>query len=209
MKSTIFIALVFISFLNSYGQEGNKLLFESTEVVWCGLDYSMVKCIGGYGFNEPDQIKNKYFEGWNQLMLAEPSKYNFKEAYDIDSQITDLSVVERRNDIPEIDSLVINEEYHFEPGAIKNVIKDYNLKKAKEGLGLVYIVESLDKTKIQSTIYVVFFDIATKEILWGRKYTHEAKGFGFRNYWAYPIYSTIKASGNMFRKEKKKYLKGR
>ncbi|UII34781.1 hypothetical protein LVD17_13280 [Fulvivirga ulvae] len=186
-------------------QSGKALLYESSEFVWCGLDYSHVKCIGRDGFNEPYEVKHKYFDAWNELVLAEADKYDLQEAYYKSRQITDLSVVDRRNDIPDVDKLVINDSYQFEKGKLQEIIKDYDLEKSDEGLGLVYVVESLNKYRQTAVIYVVFFDIASKEILWNKSYTTDARGFGFRNYWARTIYNTMNESGEDFKADQKPY----
>lgn len=207
MKKYLFISAGFLLYFQLSAQSGKELLYSSTEFVWCGIDYSQVKCIGPDGFNEPDEIKNKYFGAWNDLVLDEADKYDFKEAYNKTSQINDLNIIERRNDLPEVDELVIRDDYEFQEGDLEQIISDYDLEFADEGLGLAYVVESLNKTEKAANIYVVFFDIATKEILWAKKYTEDAAGFGFRNYWARPIYETIKYSGKSFRRDQKAYMK--
>ncbi|MBL6446537.1 hypothetical protein JMN32_09465 [Fulvivirga sp. 29W222] len=209
MRKILLSTILMFLCLVVQAQSGRKLLFESSKFVWCGLDYSNVKCIGSEGFNEPYEIKYKYFNAWNHLVLNEADKYDLQKAYYKEGQVTDLSVVDRRNDIPEVDELVINDSYMFEKGKIQEIINDYDLEKADQGLGLVYVVESLNKYRQSAVIYVVFFDIASKEILWARSYTTEARGFGFRNYWARTIYNTIKASGDDFKIEKKRYKKGK
>ena len=141
--------------------------------------------------------------GWNNLILNESDKYNLKEAYQKSKQTDDLSVANRRNKEVKADELVINEPYAFESGTLEEIIADYDLKEAKDGLGLVYVVESFNKTREEGVIYVVFFDIASKEILWQEKYSSKPGGFGVRNYWARTINNTIKESGKDYEKAAK------
>ena len=77
-----------------------------------------------------------------------------------------------------------------------------------EGLGLVYVVEALNKTEEKAVVHVVFFDVASKEILWTKEYTEKPRGFGFRNYWAGAFYKTMDVSGDDFQKAMKKAKKG-
>lgn len=209
MRKILLSVTLILFYIIAQAQSGKDLLYGSSEFVWCGLDYSNVKCIGPDGFNEPYEIKHKYFDAWNQLVLEEADKYDLKKAYYKSNQITDLSVVDRRNDIPEVDELVINDSYQFEEGMLQKIINDYDLEKADDGLGLVYVVESLNKYQKKAVIHVVFFDIASREILWNRSYTNNAMGFGFRNYWARPIYSTIEESGMDFKANQRRYKKGK
>lgn len=189
-----FLFLAFLAIFSLAMKSPDPKVFSSPTMVWCGLDFSQVKCIGPAGFTEPFQVKNRYFSSWNDLVLTESNKYNVQEFYQKGSMKTDLSVVTERNEMPEVEELVINEPYAFEEGQLEKIISSYNLEDAKEGLGVVYVVESLNKNLALASIYVVFFDIASKEILWKQKYMETPRGFGFRNYWAGAIYKTMKAS---------------
>ncbi|MFN6945880.1 MAG: hypothetical protein ACK4ND_13105 [Cytophagaceae bacterium] len=203
MKKLIFISSILVFTLVGFVSPQSEKLLKSKDFVWCGIDYSEVKCIGSHGFNEPDQIKNRYFAGWNNLIMLEPKKYDLKKFYKKDGQVEDFSVVNKRNEKPVIKELVIDEPYSFKEGQLEKIVKTYNLEKAKEGLGLVYVMESLDKNSQKATMHVVFFDIATKNILWTQKYVEPAGGFGFRNYWASPIYRTMRVSSSDFAKKLK------
>lgn len=188
------------------GQPDGKI-FTATEFVWCGLDYSKVKCIGAESFNDPDAIKEKYFVGWNDLVLLESDKYDIKGAYQKQSQINDLSVVSERNKMPEAADLVIEGSYSLSEKDIEEIIASYDLKTVKEGLGVVYIMESLIRSIETARMYVVFFDIGSKKILWSSKYSARATGFGFRNYWARSIYNTIGKSKKEYSNAFKDYKK--
>ncbi|UII22943.1 hypothetical protein [Fulvivirga ligni] len=188
-------------------QTDNKLLYGSEKVVWCGLDYSKVKCIGAEGFTDPDNIVDTYFNGWNKLVQSEATRYDVKKLYGFEGKVTDLSVVEKRNEMPKADDLVIDDSYSFEDGTVEEIISTYKLEKADSGLGLVYIFESLNKTEQAAHVYVVFFDIASKKILWSNKYEAKAGGFGFRNYWARTVLEAMEESGDVYSKEKKKFEK--
>ncbi len=190
----------------AFGQDMAKL-FNTQELVWCGLDFSMVRCIGPAGFTDPQAVKEKYFKDWNNLVITETPKYNFKEAYQKTSQINDLSVVTRRNELPDYNTFILTNPYSFEEGELKKIIADYNLQDNKQGLGLVYVYETLDKTANHASVYAVFFDIATKEIIWSTKYASTAGGIGFRNYWAKTVFMTLEQNGDDYKKAMKKFKK--
>src|SRR6266496_5193011 len=73
-KLLITTALLIIGLCGSAKETKNPLMASDT-VVWAGLDYSMVRMIGGnnfeYGFNVPDLIFPGMLEKWNQLFLDE------------------------------------------------------------------------------------------------------------------------------------------
>ncbi len=145
----ICLMLLLITGNTCFSQDLAKI-FEPERFIWCGLDFSLVKCIGAEGFSDPTAIKNHYFSTWNQLIIDESDKYDFTRAYQKEIQINDFSVVNRRNQLPEVDNLIINSNYNIEESQIKEVILDYHLEGHSEGLGLVFIYESLNKTKKKS-----------------------------------------------------------
>lgn len=205
LSSILVVALVAIFSLASTSP-ANKV-FTSSQFVWCGLDFSAVKCIGAEGFNEPDQVKDRFFDSWNQLILNESEKYDVAKFYQKELDINALSVVNERNLLPKVEDLVIEDSYTFKEGQLQDIIQAYELAETKEGLGVVHVVESLNKKTELAAVHVVFFDIATKEILWTKKYYGAAAGFGFRNYWAKAYLNVMRLSGIDFRKAQKEYQK--
>ncbi|WP_224995963.1 hypothetical protein [Cesiribacter sp. SM1] len=206
MKKQHFL-LALIAFCSFAFSNPDSKVFTTKEIVWCGIDFSEAKCIGSDGFNEPDQVKDRYFSSWNELVLTESDKYDVQKFYSKNKQTNDLSVVNKRNEMPEVDELVINEPYAFKEGQLEKIIKSYDLEMANEGLGVVYVVESLNKTEQEAVINVVFFDIASKNILWNKQYKESPKGFGFRNYWAGAIYKTMRSSEKDYESAMKKASK--
>ncbi len=206
MRKSILTSLFMLASCFVFSQDMSKL-FGTQEFVWCGLDFSMVRCIGPEGFTDAQAVKEKYLADWNNLVITEAEKYNFKEPYKKTTQTNDLSVVTRRNEMPDYKTFIINEPYSFEEGQLKKIIADYKLKDAKEGLGLVYVYETLNKTKGHAVVNLVFFDIASKEIIWTKRYESPAGGFGFRNFWARTVLETMKLSEKDYKKALKTYEK--
>ncbi|MGK7392454.1 MAG: hypothetical protein ACNS60_19020 [Candidatus Cyclobacteriaceae bacterium M2_1C_046] len=201
MKKLFLLGLLTISCIISNAQSPK---LAETEIIYFGIDFSEAKLIGSDGFTDPDRIQSHFFDEWNELMLNEPEKYDIKGLYRRDKVHHDLSVVEERNDTPEPDDLVINSSYSFEEGQLERIISNYDSEEYNEGLGLVYVVETLNKTAEHAKINVVFFDVSTKEILWNKEYTVAPGGFGFRNFWARAFYNVMKESGKDYYKAVKK-----
>ena len=57
---------------------------------------------------------------------------------------------------------------------------------------MVFIIESFNKTSEEGSLYIVFFDIATKKVLLFDKAIGKPSGIGFRNYWAGAIANVLK-----------------
>ena len=74
---------------------------------------------------------------------------------------------------------------------MKKVISSYDTK-GKTGIGLVFVAENLNKVEQIGSYYVVFFDMASKEIIDSERKVGKASGIGFRNYWAGSIFNVMK-----------------
>jgi hypothetical protein len=191
----IIICLVFSS--QVLQSQEIKDIFTSKEATWYGLDFSKVKLIGSEGFTDALKIKNVFFPSWNNLIINEPAKYNLQLMFHKDTVFFDLSVIDKRNKLP----------YALDKNTIAEIIKEYNSKE-KEGLGIVFIMESLDKPKRIATMWVTFFDIASKTVLLTEKMSGKPGGAGFRNYWARTYYNVMaKIKKTEYLKWEKEYNK--
>jgi hypothetical protein len=74
------------------------------------------------------------------------------------------------------------------------MVKSYNLK-FPSGTGVVFIVDRFVKfdRKAEGAVYVVAFDIASRQIIFSKRETARAGGIGFRNYWFRVIKDAEKA----------------
>ena len=195
----IFICLIISSQVLQSQETGD--IFTSKEATWYGLDFSEVRFIGTEGFSDVAKIKDVYFSSWNNLIINEPAKYNLQLMFFKDTVFYNLNVVEKRNKLPEVDELVIsNDSYSLDKNTIAEIIKEYNSKE-KEGLGIVFIMESFNKPKRAGTMWVTFFDIASKTVLLTEKMSGKPGGAGLRNYWARTYYNV------MAKIQKTEYLK--
>ena len=148
MKFKLFFALLVLGAVGLQAQPfGDSRIKRESKLVFYGLDFSEAKLIGSEGFADPADIKNRFFDMWNRLMVNEADKYNFKEAFKMDEQEYDLSVIEERNQIPEAEDLVIDGEHEITEEVVRKVISQYRGSEISEGLGLVMIIESFNKKK--------------------------------------------------------------
>ncbi len=53
----------------------------------------------------------------------------------------------------------------------------------------------------------MFFDIATKEILWQQKLEARVTGFGFRNYWVSSVLETLRQDSFNYGKKQLEFKK--
>jgi hypothetical protein len=199
MKKLTILVLFISACSMTYAQNTAKDVFTKDEIVWYGLDFSKAKMIGkfdqgaGAAPASGTEIKNKYFSSWNEVVVTETKKYDFKKAFRKTSVYKDLSVVEKSNAKVDADELMTYNDYKFQtPDAtVDGIIKSYGKGEKSEGIGLVFIVESFNKGEQYASVYVTFFDIATKTVLFKERMQGKAGGFGIRNYWAKAVYSIL------------------
>ena len=156
-------------------------------VVWAGLDYSLVRIIGPNLGLAPGSIFPGMPDGWNRLFVQERIG---KLGGELDKRvIADVEGMAERNRLAGTNQVVpvggaedAVEKSHITPKDIADAVKSYKLKE-KSGLGLVFIVDRLVKPSASGAVYVVFFDIATREVISADRRLGAASGSGFRNYW--------------------------
>jgi hypothetical protein len=100
-------------------------------------------------------------------------------------------VFDRNSKIDESEIIVGMEgyEYALNEEIIQQVVSEY--KTEYTGYGLVFIVESFNKTFEKGTVWVTFFHIPTKQVVLTKKMTAEPMGFGIKNYWARIFYRVM------------------
>ena len=191
MKKILILAIVMVLAIPALKSQDAAMVFNAKECTWLGLDFSKAKMIGSEGFSDPYQIKNRFFDSWNQLFLREPDKYNVGETFRKEEVTNYLDVVEKRNEIPNIDDLVIDHEYSLTEDDIRSMVAEYEMG-GNTGLGIVFIVEAFDKEAQRGRFWVTFIDNNTKQVLLTQKMEGKAGGFGLRNYWAKSYYNVLK-----------------
>ncbi len=194
MKKHLLLAIFYITFSFQINAQYNTSdIFEVNEITWYGLDFSNVRLIGAIGFKNPEKIKSYYFDAWNSLIINESKKYKLDKFFHKESVEHYLNIVTDRNELPNLDELVIETEYSFGAEKVKQIISEYD-SGDQEGIGLVFILESLNKYREKAFIWVTYFDIQTKQVILTERLEGKAGGYGFRNYWAGAYYKVMKSA---------------
>ena len=199
------VAIVVVSVAQSTFAQTAKELFSSTEtpVTYLGIDFSQARLINDAGASATD-LKEKHFPGINQVVINEPKKYDLAKAFK--KPITnDISVTEKVNakiDADKIKSSNSSDESRLKESDIQKLVNDYDLS-GKKGVGLVFIMEGLNKPGAKGSMYVTFIDMGTRKVIFTERMTGKAGGFGYKNYWAKSVFEVLEDI------EKKKYKEWR
>ena len=169
------------------GKPEKNPLMSSDSVVWAGLDYSKVRMVGPGDFRNPEAIFPAMLQNWNDLFLRE--RIRKIEGTLKKGVVTDVGGVNERNQTATPKQVVPTagpddgvEQSHLTEKDIAEAVRSYKLE-SKSGLGLVFIVDRLVKPARKGAVYIVFFDVAKREVISADRVVHSAGGAGFRNYW--------------------------
>ncbi len=199
--------------LASFAQHSAKDFFTDKKIVWYGIDYSKARFVGSFaqvkdaGALDGKALVEKYFTGWNNVVIHEPKKYDVAKSFNKESATNDLAAVTKVNSETNPTGIMQENPYTLEASEIPGMIAKYQGGTEKNGIAAVFIAESYDHNRESGSYYVVVFDITTKKVLIQEKYSVKPGGFGVRNYWAKTIFETLKEISDEYNKWKKSYSK--
>ena len=199
---------IIILILSIYGSHGisqeAKDLFRASDVqfYWLGVDFSHVKLIGDFaefisaGDKNAVEIRNRYFPKWNNLILAEPSKYDIKGMLRKGELVYEIGMISNLNANAPIEDMEAYNNPKYSRDDIAKWVESYPTEEVSvstnKAIGIVFIAEALNKSSVEAYYHFVAMNLNTKEILIHDRLRGEPAGFGLRNYWAGSIYKVIK-----------------
>lgn len=188
MKKAILLFIIVLQAGNILGQSVEELR-ESKSITWFGIDFSKARFVGRYDFKSPWELKDKLIPEWNQLILREPEKYDISKYFHKSKVETELGdVYDRNSKIDESEIIISFEDRDDELNEekIQEIVSEYITEYT--GYGLVFIVESFNKSMQNGTVWVTYFHIPSKQVVLTKKMSAEPMGFGIKNYWARVFY---------------------
>lgn len=211
MKRVIALILIYIAVLNNtlFSQTRNDIFNPEVELTWLGIDFTQVNFIGtasqweDAGKITNNDLRDKYFPGWNELFVDEKAKYDVSKA-------TNRVLVKYATEVTAAANAKSGREYYVDdPGMFRHLQKDdmralvanYDYK-GRKGIGMMFVVEGMNKTVAKTSVWVAFMDMETKKLLFAKEVEAKAGGFGFRNYWGKAFYNVLKEVEKNFNKWK-------
>lgn len=178
-------------------------LAAADKVVWAGVDFSHARLIGSGEFVNPEGIFPGMLEAWNNLVLQERMSFLEKELHK--SVVADIAGVTKINKSASAGQIINSpgandtiRDSHITPDIIAKAVRSYKLEN-KSGVAVVFIVDRFVKLnkKGEGAVYVVVFDIGSREVLSSERVMGKAVGFGFRNFWFRVIKDAEKGLKNL------------
>lgn len=209
MKKLLLIAFVLFNAATAATADNTlaDLFSGKGKLVFLGLDFTQAKYIGKIGFTDPMAIQNQHIVSWNNLIELEPKKFSLQKAFNLkdDQYKSKVEDMVKLNKSVNVEKNITDEQSALTEDQVKKAVGKYTLSE-KDGIGLVYVVESLNKNSEKLVVWVTFIDLATKKVLHTEKVEGKAGGFGFRNYWAGGVYKVNQEiDKNLFKKWSKSF----
>lgn len=164
-------------------------------VVWAGIDYSRVRIVQPTDAGDPKAILPEMAFQWNHLFLRECVK-GLAQSLDKTVEL-DTDGVDARNRLTTFDQIILSpkpedtiKNSHISQADIAGIVRSCQLAHTN-GLGLLFVVDRLVKPAGEGAVYVVFFDVESRDIVSVERQVHMANGVGFRNYWFGVIKRTV------------------
>ena len=210
MKKAIYFLFVLLVVNTGYSQQAEDL-FKPGRIFYYGIDYSHVKLIGDFSQMGTEvslaSIRNIYFPSWNTLFVEEPDKYDLKSMLRKDDIVFDLSMVTDLNAKTPFETMEATKTPAYTKDDIQKFIRNY-VTKQNEGMGVLFVAESMNKTLGEAYFHFVLFRLTDNEILIHERLRGEPIGAGIRNYWAGALYKVMEnIKKNYYPKWKAAYVK--
>jgi hypothetical protein len=208
MKKFLLIALVLNVPYFIFAQNPTSV-FETESIVYYGIDFSHAHLVGDFGYVSGNDLKTKMFPAWNDIVIQEQDKFDLKTALKKKEVYFDLVPVSKKNSESDPFAILSRKPNHrLSQSMLAEAVSSYEPGSKEEGVGLVFIVEELNRNVDHASIYVTFFDIRTKKILFSEEMVGDPGEAGLRHYWAHAIGSILESIRKYdYKKWKEKYSK--
>lgn len=190
MKKLLFWALLLVSAITCQAAKKASPIANVQSVNFYGVDYSKCHTFGIEG--DAKEIA-KTLANINDLFVNESKKYDVTKFTKKKVAVIDINVGKTLSEGINADELATNSTSNkVSDEDVANTVKNLTLNETS-GTGLILVGEYLSKQKAEGTYQVVFFDIASRNIVAKWQATGKAGGFGLRNFWAKSVYLVMDA----------------
>ncbi len=189
MKKIILLFALVLGINALAADKNSHPLAGADKVIWAGVDYSHARFIGPGEFPNADTLFPGLLDEWNNLVLQERLPFLEKELH--------LPVVTDINGVTEVNksataSQIVNQpgptdtigESLITPDVVAQAVRSYKLQ-STTGVAVVFIADRFVKLgkKGEGAVWVVVFDVGSRNVLFSERTVSKAAGFGLRNYW--------------------------
>jgi hypothetical protein len=103
----------------------------------------------------------------------------------------DIDMINEINEKAPVEDMETSKTPEYTKEDIEKFVSGYKPKQ-KNGIGILFVAETLNKAKEEAYYHFVAIDLKTNKVLIHDRLRGQPGGFGLRNYWGGSIYSVIK-----------------
>ena len=186
-KSFLTACLLMISAVSQAQTLKDFFANESAPSTYLGLDFSLARVINDPKAS-PENMVDKIFPGINDLTIKEYEKrYNVGDAFRHKSMDHDLTGVTARNAKISKDAVLSTntaDATRLKEADIKALVSHLDMG-GKKGIGVVFIVEAMDKSDKKFVVWPAIVNMDTHTVLLTERIAGKTgSGFSERNFWA-------------------------
>jgi hypothetical protein len=165
-----------------YGDRANEIFYRQ-DLVFYGFDFTYLKLTNPAKIGDGIIIAPKYFEAWNEMLtydllpIGKISDWMGKPSIFVGNSVFEYhTYADMQNFVSAVNFCI-----PFE--ALQTIIQSYVLRE-KQGVGMVINLVNFNKEGEYALLYVTFFDIATREIMFATEVSGNTGGSGMTKHWA-------------------------
>jgi hypothetical protein len=165
-----------------YGDRANEIFYRQ-DLVFYGFDFTYLKLTNPAKIGDGIIIAPKYFPAWNEMLtydllpIGKISDWMGKPSIFVGNSVFEYhTYADMQNFVSAVNFCMPFEN-------LQTIIKSYVLRE-KQGVGMVVNLVNLNKEGEYALIYVTFFDIASREIMFAAEVSGKAGGSGMTKHWA-------------------------
>ena len=193
LYSFSFLFFLIWNVVSTNAQTVKDIFTDETPITYLGIDFSNSKFYGDPGTVDGNEMVNLLKKINDVIVFEYAKKYNIAAAIkhsNIDLKIDLTDKLNVNIDGKKFITYNPGDINKLEESDINKIVGKY--KTTGKGIGMIFIVDNMDKSQNSTTAWVTFFNLGNKKVLLTEKMTSKAAGFGFRNFWTKPFYDMIK-----------------
>jgi hypothetical protein len=173
-----------------YGDRGNEIYF-ANNIVYYGFDFTYLKLTNAGKVGKGVDIIQKYFEPMHEELTKE-----FLPLNSIKKWMKQPAIIMGKSVFPnykyrDYHGFVSKQNFCISYMDLQQIVKSYVLRETK-GTGMVINLVNFNKEREYALVYVTFFDIETREIIFAVEASGAAGGGGMTKHWAVGVESAVR-----------------
>ncbi len=189
---SIMLLLTIMCSQNLFAQKAKDVFNADTPLTYLGIDFSNARIIGETS-NQAWEIRDKFFASINGVVVNEPKKYDMQKTFQkgyVNFNLDPVMSVNSKAPLEGLMTMNSSDDSRINNKVIADMAREYKLD-GKKGVGLVIIMETMNKIQNRASMHFTFVDLASGKVLFTEKVSGKPKGFGFRNFWAGAVHDAL------------------